>query len=455
MADAVVAAKAGQKTPDGYYNVERMLKRVLAGNGKVLLCGTCMDARGLDDAALMAGARRSTMDELAASTLGGGQGPRVLTDAGASISITTPARRSIRRSPPPCARFWRIISAIRRAGIGLRPQPRPSLRRRAAKSRRLLGCHSDEIVFTSGGSEANNLALKGVFFALRDKGDHIVTTRIEHPAIIEPCRFLERLGARVTYLPVDGIGRVDPEDLSQAITPRTILVSIMHANNEVGTIQPIEECARIAQSTAFSFTPTPPNRSARLQPTSTSSASICFRSPVTRFTRPRVSAPCSFAVACGSSRSSTVPDTRAVDAPERRVRSWPSGSARLASWRAIFRRWIGCAPCATTSGKGCSAGSAIASPSTDIRRIACRTRSMSPSSVGSAPRYWRGSMASPLRRAQHVIPGASTLSPVLEAMGIAPEVGMGAVRFSLGRGTTRDEIGIVIERLADVIAVVG
>ena len=69
MADSVVAAKAGQKTPDGYYNVERMLKRVLSGNGKVLLCGTCMDARGLDDAALMAGARRSTMDELAAATV--------------------------------------------------------------------------------------------------------------------------------------------------------------------------------------------------------------------------------------------------------------------------------------------------------------------------------------------------------------------------------------------------
>ena len=69
MADSVVAAKAGQKTPDGYYNVERMLKRVLAGNGKVLLCGTCMEARGLDDTALMAGARRSTMDELATATV--------------------------------------------------------------------------------------------------------------------------------------------------------------------------------------------------------------------------------------------------------------------------------------------------------------------------------------------------------------------------------------------------
>jgi cysteine desulfurase len=111
----------------------------------------------------------------------------------------------------------------------------------------LLGCHEDEVVFTSGGSEANNFALKGAFFARRDKGDHIITTRIEHPAIVEPCRFLERLGARVTYLPVDGTGRVDPDDLRKAITPRTILISIMHANNEVGTIQPIEDCARIAR----------------------------------------------------------------------------------------------------------------------------------------------------------------------------------------------------------------
>src|SRR5262245_57855492 len=117
----------------------------------------------------------------------------------------------------------------------------------------LLGCHDDEIVFTSGGSEANNLALKGVYFALRGKGDHIVTTQIEHPAIIEPCRFLERLGARVTHLPVDGAGRIDPDDLRRAITPRTILVSIMHANNEVGTIQPIEECARIARERGILF----------------------------------------------------------------------------------------------------------------------------------------------------------------------------------------------------------
>jgi len=117
----------------------------------------------------------------------------------------------------------------------------------------LLGCAPDEVVFTSGGSEANNLALKGVFFGRREQGQHIVTTRVEHPAILAPCRFLERLGARVTYLPVDGTGRIDPDDLRAAITSATILVSIMDANNEVGTIQPIEACGRIAHESGVLF----------------------------------------------------------------------------------------------------------------------------------------------------------------------------------------------------------
>jgi cysteine desulfurase len=111
----------------------------------------------------------------------------------------------------------------------------------------LLRCAPDEIVFTSGGSEANNLAIKGTFFAHQAPGAHIVTTQIEHPAVLGPCRFLERLGASVTYLPVDGCGRVDPQDVRRAITPRTILITVMHANNEVGTIQPLPEIGAIAR----------------------------------------------------------------------------------------------------------------------------------------------------------------------------------------------------------------
>jgi len=111
----------------------------------------------------------------------------------------------------------------------------------------LLQCSPDEIVFTSGGSESNNHAIKGVFFALREKGNHIITTQIEHPAVINPCRFLERLGAEVTYAPVDRYARVEPQDIRKAITGRTILITVMHANNEVGTIQPIEEISKIAK----------------------------------------------------------------------------------------------------------------------------------------------------------------------------------------------------------------
>jgi len=111
----------------------------------------------------------------------------------------------------------------------------------------LLGCTSEESIFTGGGSESNNAVLKGVAYTYRQQGNHIITSQIEHPAIINPCRFLEGQGIRVTYLPVDRVGMVDPDDVRKAITPRTILISIMHANNETGTLQPIAEISRIAR----------------------------------------------------------------------------------------------------------------------------------------------------------------------------------------------------------------
>jgi cysteine desulfurase len=111
----------------------------------------------------------------------------------------------------------------------------------------LLGCSPAEVIFTSGGTESNNSALLGAFWAAGEGRRHIVTTRIEHPAIIEPCRFLERLGAEVTSVGVDRHGLVDPADIAAALRPETILVSVMHANNEVGTIQPVAEIARITR----------------------------------------------------------------------------------------------------------------------------------------------------------------------------------------------------------------
>lgn len=111
----------------------------------------------------------------------------------------------------------------------------------------LLNCSSDEVIFTSGGSESNNYAIKGVAFANRDRGNHIVTSSIEHPAVSEVCQYLERQGFRVTYIAVDEFGVVDLEALEKAISPQTILVTVMHSNNEVGTIQPIAEIATIAK----------------------------------------------------------------------------------------------------------------------------------------------------------------------------------------------------------------
>jgi cysteine desulfurase len=121
------------------------------------------------------------------------------------------------------------------------------------KTAELIRARSEEIIFTSGGTEADNFALKGVAYANEHKGNHIITTSIEHHAVMEVCKFLERRGFTITYLPVDEYGLVDPRDVRKAITDKTILISIIHANNEVGTIEPISEIGEIAEETEAYF----------------------------------------------------------------------------------------------------------------------------------------------------------------------------------------------------------
>ncbi len=316
----------------------------------------------------------------------------------------------------------------------------------------LLDCQNDEVVFTSGGSEANNLALKGVFFALRDKGDHIITTRIEHPAIIQPCRFLERLGARVTHLPVDGTGRVDPDDLRTAITPRTILVSIMHANNEVGTIQPIEDCVRIAREHGVLF--------------HTDAAQSVGKIP-------------------------TDIDELGVDLLSIAGHKLyaPKGVGAL-----FVRRGVSLEPLIHGAGHegGRRAGTESALLAVGLGKACELARDLTPMDrvCGLRDYFWRemqkqfgnhmvlnghpalrlpntlnvsfvgrigaeilaklDAVATSTGSACHS--GVIELSPVLEAMSVAPGVGMGAIRFSLGRATTRDEINTVVERLTNVLA---
>ena len=118
---------------------------------------------------------------------------------------------------------------------------------------RALGAEPGEIYFTSGGTESDNWALKGIANANRKKGDHIITSAIEHHAVLYPAQYLEKQGFRVTYLPVDAYGRVDPAVVEDAITDKTILISVMTANNEIGTIEPIREIGRIARNHGIPF----------------------------------------------------------------------------------------------------------------------------------------------------------------------------------------------------------
>ncbi len=118
---------------------------------------------------------------------------------------------------------------------------------------RILGAKPDEIVFNSGGTEADNTAVIETAFTLAEKGNHIITSVIEHHAVSEPAKFLEKKGFKITYLKVDKFGLVDPQEVKKAITDKTILVSIMHANNEIGTVQPIEEIGKITKEKGVYF----------------------------------------------------------------------------------------------------------------------------------------------------------------------------------------------------------
>ena len=132
-------------------------------------------------------------------------------------------------------------------------EAKDAIERARSKVAALIGAKTEEIVFTGSGTEADNFAVKGVALSRQAKGNHIITSLIEHPAVLETCKFMEKQGFSVTYLPVDGYGMVDPNDVKKAITKKTILVSIMHANNECGTIEPVAQIGNIAREAEIYF----------------------------------------------------------------------------------------------------------------------------------------------------------------------------------------------------------
>jgi len=316
----------------------------------------------------------------------------------------------------------------------------------------LLGCGRQEVVFTSGGSEANNFALKGVFFKAKRQRPHFITTSIEHPAIAAPLRFLERLGASVTWLPVDGGGRIDPDGLRQAITADTVLISVMHANNEVGTIQPIEDCSAIAREHGIPFH-TDAAQSVGKIPARVDDLGV----DLLTIAGHKLYAPKGIGALYIRDGISLEPLVH--------------GAGHESGRRAGTESALLC----VALGQAC----VLARDLSPVREIAAlrdhfwaRLKEQFGSGVvlnghpdGRLPNTLNVAFAG--RAGAEILAAipevaASTgsachsgrieLSPVLEAMGVAPEVGMGAIRFSLGRNTAKEELDAAIALLASAIA---
>lgn len=315
----------------------------------------------------------------------------------------------------------------------------------------LVGCLPEEIVFTSGGSEANNLALKGVFFANSQRPVHIVTTAVEHPAIVSPCAFLERLGASITYLPVDGYGLVDPDDLRAAIRPETRLVSIMHANNEVGTIEPVEACAAIAHEHGVLFHTDAaqsvgkiPVRAEDLGADLISLAGHKFYAPKgvgALFVRQGTALePLIHGAGHESGRRAGTESALLIAAlgEASRIASDLSDVSRIRDLRDRLWRAI----------EAASDGSAKLNGHPESRL----PNTLNVSFVGRNGADVLAALdgvAASTGSACHA--GRIEMSPVLEAMGVTPEVGMGAVRFSLGRMTSIEDIDTVDRQLERIL----
>jgi cysteine desulfurase len=311
----------------------------------------------------------------------------------------------------------------------------------------LLGCEPHEIVFTSGGSEANNHALKGVFFASRRADAHIITTQVEHPAIIHPCRFLERLGATVTYLPVDGFGSVDPDDVRRALRPSTVLISVMHANSEVGTLQPIEEIARIAHDAGILLHSDAAQSVGKLGFTvrelgvdllSVAGHKLYAPKGVgVLYIRDGVSLePLMHGAGHESGRRAGTENVLldvALGAACESAHKW-DGWDQVRGLRDLFWDLLQNKFAARVVLNG-----------HPLERL---PNTLNVSFVGQVGAEILGRLpgvAASTGSACHS--GSVEMSPVLRAMGVAPEIGLGTIRFSLGRTTTREEIEAVVEEL--------
>jgi cysteine desulfurase len=316
----------------------------------------------------------------------------------------------------------------------------------------LLQCHPNEIIFTSGGSESNNHAIKGIFFDLREKGNRIITTQIEHPAVLNPCRFLEKLGAEVTYVGVDEYGKVDPEEIEKAITKKTILITVMHANNEVGTIQPIKEISNIAKKHGILFH-TDAAQSAGKIVTEVDDLGVDLLSVAGHkiyapkgvgalYVREGTSLePLIHGAGHESGRRAGTENVllvvglgKACEIAKRYLQDDSIRNLRDRFWKLLQKNF----------------GNGIVLNGHPLNRLPNTLNVSFVGRVGTEILSKLNGVAASTGAACHS--GSVELSPVLKAIGITPEVGMGAIRFSLGRKTTIHELETVVQLLKGALS---
>lgn len=314
----------------------------------------------------------------------------------------------------------------------------------------LLNCSAAEIIFTSGGSESNNHVLKGVFQRYKSRGNHIITTKIEHPAILNPCRFLEEQGAKITYIDVDQYGVVNPDAIEQAITDKTILISVMHANNEVGTLQPIKAIGEIAKNHNLLFH-TDASQSVGKVPLDVNYLGVDFLTIAGH----KVYAPKGIGALF-------IRDGVAIDPL---IHGAGHESGRRAGTENVLL--------AVGLGQACELAKNNESDMGKIKDLRnyfwdCLQQLPLKLSLNGHPELRLPntlsvnfekkvgqeildsipSVAASTGSACHA--GEVSLSPVLKAMGVDESIGMGAVRFSLGRYTTKEEIDEVVNLLKNL-----
>jgi cysteine desulfurase len=304
-------------------------------------------------------------------------------------------------------------------------------------------------VFTSGGTEANNHAIKGLFFARHAVGKpfHIITSRIEHPAVLEPCRFLESWGAEVTQLPVNRFGMVDPDDVRRAIRPHTSLVSIMHANNEVGTTEPIAEIATIAHEYGV-LCHTDAAQTVGKIPVDLDALGVDLLSLAGhKLYGPK-------GVGALFVREGTELEPLLHGASHEAGRRAGTENVReivgLGAACALAQRWIGDRRVAELRD---SFWLMLQDRFGDRVVLNGDAEHRLPNTLNVSILGRHGyeilsrlpNLAASTGSACHA--GSAQVSPVLAAMGVSHEVGLTAIRFSLGRSTTREELDIVVEAL--------